>query len=66
MSVARSVAVCFSALLMLAAGGVQPPPAVPAWPDKFTVQLGIYVEKYGKEWSSKGVLFYDWTSKVCN
>ena len=52
------------ALLVLAAEGFNQPPAVPAWPDKFTVQLTIFVEKYGKDWSSKGVLYYDWTSKV--
>jgi hypothetical protein len=42
----------------------QPPPPVPAWPDQFTIELEILVEKYGPNWNSSGALYYDWKSKV--
>jgi hypothetical protein len=42
----------------------QPPPPVPAWPDQFTIELEILVEKYGPNWNSSGALYYDWKSKT--
>lgn len=41
----------------------QPPP-IPVWPQTFTIKFYVYVEQYGNDWSSTGVLYYDWTSKV--
>ena len=65
-----SVLVCCLCLASLAGRGngvtvraAQRPP-VPTWSEQFTVQLTIYVEKYGNNWSSKGILYYDYTQKV--
>lgn len=41
----------------------QPPP-IPVWPQTFTIEFYVYVEQYGNDWNSIGVLYYDWTSKV--
>ena len=43
-----------------------PQPPIPAWPQTFTIKFYVYVEQYGNDWSSTGVLYYDWTSKVCD
>ena len=43
------------------------PPPVPAWPDQFNSQIYIYVEEYGSQWNSTGIIYYDWKVKVdCN
>ena len=42
----------------------RPRPPVPAWPDQFTSDFYLYVEMYGKDFRSKGAIFYDWTKKV--
>ena len=39
-------------------------PPIPAWPQMFTIKFYVYVEQYGNDWNSTGVLYYDWTSKV--
>ena len=41
----------------------QPPP-IPAWPQTFSIKFYVYVEQYGNDWSSTGILYYDWTSRV--
>ena len=41
-----------------------PRPPVPAWPDQFTGDFYVYVEKYGEDFHPKGTIFYDWTNKV--
>lgn len=41
-----------------------PRPPVPAWPDQFTSDFYLYVEIYGKDFRSKGAIFYDWTKKT--
>ena len=39
-------------------------PPVPAWPEVFSVQFYVYVQQYGAEWNSTGVMFYHWASQV--
>ena len=36
----------------------------PSWPNQFTSNFVVLVEKYGPEWNSTGVIYYDWTIKV--
>lgn len=62
-----SVQVCLVFLAVAVAGretNAVSPPSVPEWPMQFTVQLTIYVEEYGSNWRSKGVMYYDYTQKV--
>ena len=42
---------------------LQPPP-ISAWPQAFSIKFYVYVEKYGNDWSSTSVLYYDWASRV--
>ena len=41
-----------------------PRPSVPAWPDQFTSDFYVYVEEYGENFRTDGVVFYDWTKQV--
>ena len=52
-----------ASLAWISVNDPQPPP-VPVWPQIFTIKFYVYVEKYGNDWSSTGILYYDWTSKV--
>ena len=36
----------------------------PAWPDQFNSQFYVYIEDYGSEWNSSGIIYYDWKVKV--
>ena len=39
-------------------------PAIPAWPQKFTINFDVRVEQYGDDWHSIGTLYYDYNIKV--
>ena len=39
-------------------------PAIPAWPQKFTINFDVKVEQYGDDWHSIGTLYYDYNIKV--
>ena len=70
MAVLLLVAIVFAATCSVqAAAATSPthrldPPPVPAWPSKFTAEFTVRVEQFGPEWSAKGVVYYDWETKV--
>ena len=39
-------------------------PAIPAWPQKFTINFDVRVKQYGDNWHSNGTLYYDYNIKV--
>ena len=49
-------------ILLCSSCGSSPP--VPVWPDKFTINFDVLVEKYGDDWKSNGTLYYDYNIKV--
>ena len=60
-----SLLVCSLLLPACSAGSETPEtPPIPVWQDQFTSKIVIRVEQYGPEWSSNGVVYYDWTKKV--
>ncbi len=36
----------------------------PEWPEQFTSMFHVLIEKYGKDWSATGFIYYDWKIKV--
>ena len=55
-----------SLLLPACSAGPETPrnPYIPAWADQFTSKFVVRVKEYGPDWSSNGVIYYDWTKKV--
>lgn len=39
-------------------------PPTPSWPDVFTIHFDVYIEQYGKDWKSTGVMYYYWHNQT--
>lgn len=51
-------------LLILPALLADRDPPTPNWPDQFTSNFEVRIGKYGPDWSSGGVVYYDYLVKV--